>query len=87
MSTNRGDDLDDDYAPDDLVAESGGEEVDVVSSAEDEPEGSAGGASEPSTLVEDPSAEDPTKARKRKRREKEKEKRTKVRCSSCIYVY
>lgn len=82
MSTNRGDDLDDDYAPDDLVAESGGEEVDVASSAEDEPEGSAENAAVPST-----SAEDSVKAKKRKRREKEKEKRTNVRWSSCFYLY
>ena len=72
MMTQRGDDLDDDFVPDDLVALSDGAvsdpgDVQDLLSADEEAEG--GG--EDNKLALD-------KERKRKRREKEKERKAKV---------
>jgi protein CMS1 len=73
MMTQRGDDLDDDFVPDDLVALSDGavsdpgDDVQDLLSGDEEAEG--GGADE--KLTSD-------KERKRKRREKEKERKAKV---------
>ncbi|KAH8117531.1 U3-containing 90S pre-ribosomal complex subunit-domain containing protein [Phellopilus nigrolimitatus] len=76
MSALRGDDYEDDYVPDDLVAESGGEEA-AASLSEDEEE-PKGHTTEGSGVLQAP-AEDTAKAKKRKRREKEKEKKIKKR--------
>lgn len=74
MSTQRGDDFEDDFVADDLIAESPEEELEIASSTEDEED------SPPTSgqTAGQPSSEGRAKAKKRKRREKEKEKKAKV---------
>ncbi|KAL5511818.1 CMS1 [Sanghuangporus vaninii] len=78
MSAQRGDGFDDDFVPDDLVADSPEEEVEIASSTEDEEDSppATGHASAGQSQVP---SEDRAKAKKRKRREKEKDKKVKKR--------
>lgn len=84
MAATYGDDLGDEFAFDDFVADASGGEEGAFSPSDDEDHtGSSGvlaSVAGPSTQLP---AEDPLRARKRKRREKDKEKRAKV-CVACF---
>jgi protein CMS1 len=81
MSVQRGDDLEDDFVPDDLVASSGeeeaafdprqgaGDDIDALLSADEEAEQTEPASKGKATLA------------KRKRREKDKERQAKVTCT------
>lgn len=81
MNVQRGDDLEDDFVPDDLVASSGeedttfnprqggGDDIDGLLSADEEAE------------QEEPAHKGKATLEKRKRREKEKERKAKVTCA------
>ncbi|OCB84104.1 hypothetical protein A7U60_g8776 [Sanghuangporus baumii] len=77
MSAQRGDGFDDDFVPDDLVADSPEEEVEIASSTEDD-EDSPPATGHTSAGQSQVFSEDRAKAKKRKRREKEKDKKVKV---------
>ena len=82
MSPQRPDDLDDDYVPDNLVADDPDDPVSLESDS-DEPDFTglsvdAGPIALPPVGSSSASTDDAAKAKKRKRREKEKEKRLKV---------
>ncbi|KAL5533293.1 CMS1 [Sanghuangporus sanghuang] len=74
MSAQRGDGFDDDFVPDDLVADSPEEEVEIASSTEDD-EDSPPATGHTSAGQSQVFSEDRAKAKKRKRREKEKDKK------------
>lgn len=81
MNVQRGDDLEDDFVPDDLVASSGeedatfdprqgpGDDIDALLSADEDAE------------QDEPVLEGEATRAKRKRREKEKERQAKVTCT------
>ncbi|KAL5529067.1 hypothetical protein ACEPAG_5041 [Sanghuangporus baumii] len=79
MSAQRGDDFDDDFVPDDLIAGSPEEEVEIASSTEDEEDSTPPATGHTSTGQSQAPSEDRAKAKKRKRREKEKDKKVKKR--------
>ena len=81
MIVQRGDDLEDDFVPDDLVASSGEEDAafDAPQGASDDIEGLLS-ADEEAEQGEPPLKGKATLA-KRKRREKDKERQAKVTCS------
>lgn len=82
-----GDDLDDDFVPDELVALSDGEEPTAAGSphSPSDPEDDAPSADEfAEGGNEGQSKSSAVKEKKRKRREKEKERKAKVRCFEVI---
>lgn len=83
MSQHRGDDLDDDFVPDDLVALSGEESDEDVPSAEDGREFFTAEDDQPQPQR---GAEIGNTDKKRKRREKDKQRKAKVSfLSLCVY--
>lgn len=75
MSKHRGDDLDDDFVPDELVALSDQEDT---YSPEDEDITALLSADETEPTKAEPTPNEAAAAKKRKRREKEKERKAKV---------
>lgn len=85
MNQQRGDDLDDDFVPDDLVAMSEDEGVPQAGDAEDI--GSLLSADENEVEGKaQPSMSTSASAKKRKRRAKEKERKAKVRCARTYII-
>lgn len=87
MAAVYGDDLGDEFALDDFVADvSGGEDGAVSPSDDEDHTGSSGAITGTAGPSNRPPTDDPLRARKRKRREKDKEKRAKVR-SLLLSIY
>lgn len=83
MSKHGGDDLDDDFVPDELVALS--DEEETYHSPEDEDITALLSADETEPTKAEPTPNEAAAAKKRKRREKEKERKAKVcRCYDVV---